>query len=366
MADEEKAIAALAEAVQVDDMAGVILFCSSTYDRDKLQKAINQYFSCPVIGCTTAGEVNPEYQENSISALALSGKAFKLHSVLLDLENGLDRAFLKSLLKINSTPAELGDGTVGENSVGFLLIDGLSMKEELIAAYIHDALPHLPIIGGSAGDDLQFRETCVFAEGGFHSNAAVFTFIETSLDFETFKLQHFEPSDKELVVTDADPANRIVYEIDGEPAAECYARTLGLPVDDLNPKVFSMNPLMLQIGEDWYVRSIQKANVDGSLLFYCAIDTGLPLTIGRGMDIERSLENAIARIAGGFSHIDLSLGCDCVLRRLEILERQKQREAGDILAAINFFGFSTFGEQFNSLHINQTLTGVTFGAKHEQ
>ena len=36
------------------------------------------------------------------------------------------------------------------------------------------------------------------------------------------------------------------------------------------------------------------------------------------------------------------------------------------LNKINFLGFSTFGEQYNAIHINQTLTGVVFGGETEQ
>jgi len=361
--DELDAIADLAAAVHLEDMAGVILFFSPSYDPVKLEQAIEKNFSCVVVGCTTAGAVSPDYIATGISAISFSSKAFKFHSHFIDLEDGVTREVIKSLLKTENTASYFGDGKVIEHSIGLLLIDGLSMKEEVVAASIHDALPKLPIFGGSAGDDLNFEETRIFVDGKFHSNAAVFTFIETSLDFEVFKLQHFEPSDVEFVVTEADPVNRIVSELDGEPAAEYFAQTLGLSVDELDPEVFSMNPLMLQIGNDWYVRSIQKVCDDGSLLFYCAIDIGLPFTIGKGVDIENNLKKTVDKIAEVFLSVEISIGCDCILRRLELIATKKDSAISDILRGINFSGFSTYGEQFNSLHVNQTLTGVVFGEK---
>ena len=88
-----------------------------------------------------------------------------------------------------------------------------------------------------------------------------------------------------LVITEADPQNRRVIEIDSEPAAQAYANILGLKTEDLNPMAFSKYPVILQIGGKHYVRSIQKVNEDGSLSFYCAIDNGLVLTLAKGIII---------------------------------------------------------------------------------
>jgi hypothetical protein len=52
------------------------------------------------------------------------------------------------------------------------------------------------------------------------------------------------------------------------------------------------------------------------------------------------------------------LACDCILRKLEAQEKQKTRALSEILSQNNVVGFSTYGEQFNSMHVNQTLTGV--------
>ena len=173
---------------------------------------------------------------------------------------------------------------------GLLLIDGLSILEEQVIALLHNQFEGISIIGGSAGDDLQFQATKVFSDGQFISDAALFTLFETTLPFHVFKTQHFQPTDKKLVITDADPVNRMVTEINGEPAAQEYARMLGLKIEELTPPVFSKYPVMLKIGDEWYVRSIQKANEDGSLTFFCAIDVGLVLTVAKGIDFVSTLQ----------------------------------------------------------------------------
>ena len=52
------------------------------------------------------------------------------------------------------------------------------------------------------------------------------------------------------------------------------------------------------------------------------------------------------------------LGCDCILRFLETGQRGIREQVGEIFAANNVVGFSTYGEQFNAMHVNQTFTGV--------
>ena len=121
---------------------------------------------------------------------------------------------------------------------------------------------------------------------------------------------------------------------------------------------------MLQIGTEWYVRSIQKVNKDGSLTFFCAIDEGLPLTVAKGVGLVKSLKRKTEHLLSEFSSIELTLGCDCILRRLEIAEKELNTAMEYELNKINFLGFSTFGEQFNGIHINQTLTGIVIGERN--
>jgi len=54
----------------------------------------------------------------------------------------------------------------------------------------------------------------------------------------------------------------------------------------------------------------------------------------------------------------LILGCDCVLRRVEATQKQITGDISRVLAKHNVVGFSTYGEQVNSMHVNQTFTGV--------
>lgn len=359
--DEKTAVRELYEGIYQEEMGGVIFFCSADYDLDRLAYEMKGTFSCPVIGCTTAGEIGTRYMNGGMVAVSLSSKVFRLHPYMITQLKRFDVISAKEIADDLSSKLTLSAELDPEKMFSILLIDGLSVLEELITAALHSVLRGVPLIGASAGDSLDFKETKVYFNGEFTSDAAIFSLIETSLDFETFKIQHFVPSEKDLIITEADPSKRIVYEIDGGPAAEEYAGIIGLNVEELTSQTFAMYPVMLQIGDDWYVRSIQKMNDDGSLTFFCAIDEGLPLIVAKGVGIVDTLNEKIRELETDFSEIELTIGFDCILRRLEIMEKKLSKDVENELRKIKFIGFSTFGEQFNSLHINQTLTGVTIG-----
>jgi len=363
IADELLAVKAFAEAVYQDDMAAVIFFCSAKYDWDKLGAAIQAQFDCPVIGCTSAGEIGSTYQQGGLVGASFSAATFHIQTKLirpLDQFDAKSAAELTNELKANLAFSESLDAG---RAFGVVLIDGLSLLEEQTITALYHALMPLSIVGGSAGDNLEFKQTGIYADGQFHSNAALFVLIETTLPFRTFKLQHFEPSEQDMVITESDSAQRIVYEIDGEPAAQAYADLVGVDKKDLLPAVFATYPLMLQIGDEWYMRSIGKANPDDSLTFYCAIDDGLPLTIGKGIGFTKSLQQQVDNIKAEYPKIEITLGFDCILRQLEMHRKDKKHSTEKLLNQINFLGFNTFGEQFNAIHVNQTLTGIVIGSE---
>jgi hypothetical protein len=118
---------------------------------------------------------------------------------------------------------------------------------------------------------------------------------------------------------------------------------------------------MLKIGDDWYVRSIQKVNPDMSLSFYCAIDVGLVLTVARGEDLVASFKTQLDTVSRTLADTRLIIGCDCILRKLELQEKNLFNAVDALLRSTRFIGFNTYGEQWGSVHVNQTLTGFALG-----
>ena len=118
---------------------------------------------------------------------------------------------------------------------------------------------------------------------------------------------------------------------------------------------------MLRFGGEYYVRSIQKVNEDGSLTFYCAIDEGLVLRVAQGEDLVENLQGALREARKEIPSIKLTIGFDCILRRLEVAEKGLEEQVNEILKQNDVIGFNTYGEQYNFVHINQTFTGIALG-----
>ena len=164
------------------------------------------------------------------------------------------------------------------------------------------------------------------------------------------------------MVTGADPRRRVVTEINAEPAGPEYARIAGIALDRLTPAAFATHPLVVRVGEQWFVRSVQRLNADHSLTFMCAIDEGVVLTVGRGGDLIGNLSAQFRRIHDDLGRPELVVAFDCMLRGLELDQRRLRDQASAVLDANRAIGFSTYGEQYEAMHMNQTLSGIAIGA----
>ncbi len=164
-------------------------------------------------------------------------------------------------------------------------------------------------------------------------------------------------------MTEADTANRIVKEINGLPAAEEYARLLGVDVHELNTMSFAASPVVVMIDGTDYVRSIQKANPDGSLTFFCAIEEGLVLRVSHGVGLMSNLEQTFDNIHSEIGSPKVVIACDCVLRKMEILRSGLNDQVAEIYQSNKTVGLNSYGEQFNGVHVNQTFTGIAIGTK---
>lgn len=363
--DSRQAARELHSGLQQTDMALVIFFCSSAYDLEALADELNQLFAgIQVIGCTTAGEIGPAgYRDHSLVGVSFSSQVCTAVAgclpALQNFELSRGQAFAQNLLQQLESRAP---HVTPDNTFAFFLVDGLSIREEPVVRTLQGALGDIALCGGSAGDDFKFERTWVFHEGAFHTDSAVLVLINTLLPFKIFKTQHFVSENERLVVTEADVARRIVTEINGLPAAEEYARLLGVGVHELTPMLYAATPVVVVINGTDYVRSIQKVDPAGPLTFFCAIDEGLVLRVARGQDLIANLAQTFDHIREEIGPIEMTFGCDCILRNIEITQKQQKEAVAEVLQRHNTVGFSTYGEQFGGVHVNQTFTGIAIGS----
>jgi hypothetical protein len=346
----------------------VIVFFSIEHDPEVLLGALNSDFAdTPVSGCSTAGEIGPlGMMQGGIVFIAFPEAGFRVMSeIISEIDKaGVERASeIARRLRIQMIGS--ASRSAKEHIFALVLVDGLSNSEEALTAALHWSLDGIELIGGSAGDGLAFQHTALIHRGKLIRRGAILFVIESALPFRVFKTQNFEPTPIKLVVTAADTENRIVYELNAEPAAREYAAAIGLQPDELGPFSFASYPLVVKVGGDYYCRSIRNMNADGSLSFFCAIDEGLVFTVARPRDMVRSTQDMLDRVDAALGGTDFVLGFDCILRRLDAESRQTRHIVDELYRRYGVAGFHTYGEQFNAMHLNQTLTGIAFATAME-
>ena len=366
IADPELAIRELFRRLDPPEMAGIILFCSSRYPLDALARAIAARADpgLTIVGCTSSGEITPDgLDEGTITAIGFPAADFRLSATCFeDLDHfdaGQAQQRVRGMAAAAARVPPLGPHS---HHAAIFLVDGLSHREEMLTLTLQDALGEVPLIGGSSGDGLDFRETFVFYDGRFRRDAAIVAILSSSRPMKVFRAQHYGPGDVKMVITAADPVTRIVQEINAEPAVEEYARLIGTTPERLGPRDFAAHPPMVRAGGEYYGRAIQTANADGSLTFFCAIDEGIVLTLGEPTDIMANLHELFDDLDASVGGIDRILGFDCVLNCVEIEQRQLRDAVSALFAARGVVGFNTYGEQYHALHVNQTFVGLAIGS----
>ena len=362
--DPYTAAAELRQQLIYEDLGFVLFFCSAEYDLPLLAEAMNQAFEgVQLAGCTTAGEITAEgYAQGAISAIGFNRQHFAVETSLIKAMDDFSLTQAQSVVESFINKGRVKQlAPIKGNSFVLTLLDGLSVQEEQVLATLSSALGNIPHFGGSAGDDIHLAHTHVFAHGAFHTGAAVVLLFNTDCEFEVFTTHHLLSSTEKLVVTAAERETRRVYELNAEPAAQEYAALIGVPVEYLTPGIFALNPLAVRIGDDFYVRSIQKVNADLSLTFHCAVENGIVLTRMQCGDMLQNLTTQLEWIEQKVGSPQLIIGCDCFLRRLEVEHLGIASQANALLSHHKVIGFNTYGEHLEGMHINQTFTGVVIG-----
>ena len=358
-------IAQIKQDFGTQDLSLLTLFISPLADFNSvIAEAQRHYPDTDVVGCTTAGEISASgYDESKIIAVGFPATGFATTSLMIDDIHKQDPQLLNDRVALERVKLQDLNRDM-PNGFAMLLVDGLSLAEDALTAVISPALRDMPLFGGSAGDGTDFRQTLVSLNGRVEVNAAVLTLVRSFYRTHVFSLDHLVPTEQQMVVTEADPARRIVKSINAEPAAPEYARIVGKDPAQLDRFTFASHPVVVRIGGTHHVRAIQQVNKDGNLVFFSAIDEGMVLTTAAPQNMVEHLSRKLAELSdsGPPAHI---IGCDCILRRIEAEQTQMTRDLSEILSSHNVTGFSTYGEQIGPLHVNHTMSGVAIYASDE-
>ena len=336
----------------------IIYMVTPKLDLDQFTREVAEHRQASHIMATrTAGEISETgYSEGMVVALGFPkshfGASICVSKNLDDLDK--DKVAGNILRKRQDVGSRHADW---KSEFAFLLVDGLSLQEDALVSMIAPALGSTQLFGGSSGDGLSFENAPVHYNGSTFQNGAVLAIVRTNCEVVIMCEDHLSASEKRLVVTGAVPQERLVTEINAEPAAREYARIVGIDPDQLSPFIFASHPIVVSIGDQHHVRSIQQVVDNRYLRFFSSIDEGMVLTVANIGNISDHLSAVMDRI-NAKGRPDLIFACDCILRKLEAEQSQEIHKMSKVLSDNHVMGFSTYGEQHNFLHVNQTLTGI--------
>ncbi len=333
----------------------VLYFASSTYAPAEIAAAMEKTFApAKVLGCRTAGEiVSGSMLKKSVVAMSfgpdtVSDVAIEVLSVLRSGSNPVPAAFDRFASHFGTSMRKLDP----LRHVGLALIDGLSCAEERIMDSIGN-LTDVLFVGGSAGDDLAFKATHVYANGQAYNDAAILAVLRVDRGFRVIKTQSFTCKGKQLVASRVREKDRVVEEFDGIPAAQAYAKAIGVSVEEL-PLQFLTYPLGLMAGGSPFVRSPQKL-MGNAVKFYCAIREGMELEVLQSTQIIEETRQELEATERELGTISGIVNFNCILRTLELEKNGEGDAYGRLFAGPPTIGFSTYGEEYIG-HINQTAT----------
>lgn len=362
---EAKAVEEIATNLHKDP-ALIMFFTSVSYSFEELAKQFSEKFpNSQIVGVTTTGEIGPNgFDEFSLTAQSYGKEFGKVNAVLMkDIVKYpiFERNNLMQVAK--NTGINIQSKSIEKEGLAFVFPVGLHSAEEKMLSVVNSIFTHegFSIFGGTAGDDANFQATYVSVNGEITSTGGAVIFMKPKDDFYILKENNFMSSGKKLKITKADAENRIVYEIDGRPAVEAYAKAIGVSSRDL-AKHWSLHPLGRKFSDDFYNASPFEIKPSGAIQFYCQVYEGAIVEVLQPRDALQEMQNSIDQFTDHFSELFGVVACNCILRKIQFKQEHLFEKMNTRLKQLpNLCGFSSYGEQLNKSQLNQTMLLIGFG-----
>ena len=136
----------------------IIVFTSTAQNPHDVARALGERFpDTPTVGCTTAGEhLGKEHYNGGLVVMGLVTPRIRWATTVVENVATFDEevARVKSDALFSSLKLVRED-VDPQKQFCLVFVDGLSCKEEVVSSLMADALEGLPLLGGSAGDDLR-------------------------------------------------------------------------------------------------------------------------------------------------------------------------------------------------------------------
>jgi hypothetical protein len=362
-ASGDRAAVAPAIAARSAGSALTVLFASSDHDLAALGEELKARGVSPVMGAATGRIISERgFEASGVCGFHLPKERFAAADAVLEDVAAIGLPELRARVRELRRELACAAGDAFSHRFALLLVDAEARCEERLAAVLGMELNGVPLIGGSAGD-LYFNplghppgSSRLLHHRGAARGAAIVCMVASASPVSAYCHNYYIHSDKKFVITDADPARRLVREIDGRPALEVYTAACGFSKPTRESRDFAPFPLMIRIGSQYYPRGMQRIYPDGALEFACALEPGLVVALGEPGDMIARFGDMLATMCAQIGAPDLIIGFDCAARTA-YMEREGLKPGMEALLRPHAVaGFASLGEQFNTVHVNNSFT----------
>jgi hypothetical protein len=337
-AGKEAALSAIS-ALDGEAPALAIVFSMPHYDLPRLLEGVRSVTgSARLIGATGSGEMlQGRYMGfgAGVAVMAMTAGPYRFGlASAAHIKGDLDAA---GQAIARASKAEAGPS---EHSALVLLVDNLAGDlQQLFRGAYRIAGPKTAIVGGAAGDELQFKASYVFLDGEIVQEGAAALWIASDRPLRVSTRHGWKPVGVPLLVTRA--AGTEIIELGGRPAATVYEEQLGLEPGQLPPDKFwdtsILHPFgILQMDGTTIIRVARTRTPQDTLKIQaCVPPEGSAVQVMEGsVDSLLSIAGEIGReLTEGDADIGAILAFNCAMRP-KILKERTEEEARSLQDAV--------------------------------
>lgn len=211
----------------------VLVFATAGHDQQDLLDGIGDVTGDATLsGCTgegVIGRTGSNEGSHAVQVLAVASDEMTFDTFLVDaLKAAPDKAGYR-------LAQQIGDRGIEDPRAVLLFPDGLTVNSTPLLDVLEAELPEgLPVVGGLAGEMMQFDTTYQYHDGQATSDAVAAVVVGGDVVVETSVSHGCSPIGLEREVTRA--VDNVVLEIDGEPAWEIFKEYFDDEPEDLRPE----------------------------------------------------------------------------------------------------------------------------------
>ena len=247
-----------------DDVRLLLVFASSDFALSAVAAGIAAALDgadVPVVGCTTAGELDADGPaQGTVQVLALGGEGFAFSATAVSSEADPRDAGARAA-------ACVGDVADAPHRVLLLLSDGPSeIQPEIVRGAYSVAGAGVPLVGGLAGHRASRGRAALLYGNAVLDASVIGVAIGSDAPIGVGVRHGWRPSGEPMLVTRV--ASGRIVELDGRPAAEVYRERIGFARDAIVPTETTLtHPLGMQrrVGEAHARWVDDDGAADGSL-----------------------------------------------------------------------------------------------------